>query len=89
MQVLRKFEKISSFSAAFLKIRRKAAEKLAFRQLLRRAAFYFRKGFTVLKGREPLQPSLYLHFLKLLHLCFKLFFVLSGGGGWLHLKIQF
>ena len=40
MQVLRRSKKIRSFSAAFLKIRRKAA----FPQLLRRAAFYFRKG---------------------------------------------
>ena len=35
-----------SFSAAFLKIRRKAAEKPAFPQLLPRAAFYFRKGIV-------------------------------------------
>ena len=34
-----------SFSTAFQKIRRKAAEKPAFLQLLYRAAFNFRKGY--------------------------------------------
>ena len=49
------FKKIRSFSAAFLKIRRKAAEKPAFPQLLRRAAFYFRKG-SMFMGRGTKGP---------------------------------
>ena len=69
MQVLRRSKKICSFSAAFLKICRKTAEKPAFLQLLRRAAFYFRKGGFPQLLHRPADTQLFCSFYTTLQIC--------------------